>query len=327
MAKGNFMQGIAKGRLGDVVMWRQGGYQRSRIRIRNPRNPNTNAQLYQRAIVATIMQAYSAGKKIFDHSFEGCPRGIKNMHQFYGRNVRILRNLISQELNIPSRYRTARFVAPGIPVPVPVPGLQISNGTYPLNLFHINQYTNVLPASIYITAPISIDQTAADWFGLNGFRANDIYTIVGFGVDTDSMIYDGEFTNAQQYQCAFGFIRLKLRDLSSVTASVRNLKFNQIFDAVESLNFKEDWLDTTMWNENLQPTSLGFGQLMATPYYVGTFGIIRSRLNEDLRSTSFMYFDQKNQLYGLDSDYVLREWYNRSHPVGDSALLLEGGSE
>lgn len=327
MAKGNFMQGIAKGRLGDVVMWRQDGYQRSRIRIRNPRNPNTNAQLYQRAIVATIMQAYSAGKMIFDHSFEGCPKGIKNMHQFYGRNVRILRNLISQELNIPSRYRTARFVAPGIPVPVPVPGLQISNGTYPLNLFNITQYTNSLPAHISVTPPIDIDQTAADWFGLNGFRGDDIYTIVAFGVDTDSMIYDGEVTSAQQYQCAFGFIRLKLRDLSSVTASVNGLKFNQIFDAIESLNFKTDWLDTAMWNSNLQPTSLLFSNLMATPYYVGTFGIIRSRLNEGLRSTSFMYFDQKAQLYGLDSDYVLREWYNRSHPVGDSALLLEGGSE
>ena len=43
------------------VFSRLNGQQVSRVRNRNPKNPRTNAQLYQRAIMATVMQAYSAG--------------------------------------------------------------------------------------------------------------------------------------------------------------------------------------------------------------------------------------------------------------------------
>lgn len=75
MAKGNMFLGMARGKVGDVVFYRADGQQLSRVRNRNPRNPRTNAQLFQRAIMATVVQAYAAGKELFDHSFQGFQSG------------------------------------------------------------------------------------------------------------------------------------------------------------------------------------------------------------------------------------------------------------
>ena len=71
MAKGNMLQGMARGKVGDVVFSRLNGQQISRVRNRQPYNPRTNKQLIQRAIMATVMLGYSAGKEIFNHSFQG----------------------------------------------------------------------------------------------------------------------------------------------------------------------------------------------------------------------------------------------------------------
>ena len=60
---------MGRGKLGDIVLTRIDGQQIARPRNRQPKNPRTNKQLYQRAVMATVMQAYSAGIKIFDHSF------------------------------------------------------------------------------------------------------------------------------------------------------------------------------------------------------------------------------------------------------------------
>jgi hypothetical protein len=94
MAKGNLFQGMARGAVGDVVFSRLNGQQVSRVRNRQPANPQTNAQLYQRAIMATVMQAYSFGKKIFDHSFEGKKKGSECQNAFLSLNSLKLRSAI-----------------------------------------------------------------------------------------------------------------------------------------------------------------------------------------------------------------------------------------
>ena len=91
MAKGNLFQGMGRGKVGDVVFSRLNGQQIARVRNRNPKNPRTNAQLYQRAIMATVMQAYSAGIAIFDHSFQGKEVGAQNQRRFMALNAKLLR--------------------------------------------------------------------------------------------------------------------------------------------------------------------------------------------------------------------------------------------
>jgi hypothetical protein len=60
----------------------------------------------------------------------------------------------------------------------------------------------------------------------------------------------------------------------------------------------------------------------------GAIGLIRSRLDMDLRSDSVMhvkYGTQAEDMYGIASDYILDEWSSGTTSVGDSNLILEGG--
>ena len=60
----------------------------------------------------------------------------------------------------------------------------------------------------------------------------------------------------------------------------------------------------------------------------GAIGLIRSRLDMDLRSDSVMhvlYGSEAPDMYGIVSDYILDEWSSGTTSVGDSNLILEGG--
>lgn len=90
MAKGNIFQGTARGKLGDVVMYRKGGEQISRVRVRSIANPRTDAQLRNRVLTSTNSKAYSALCKIVDHSFQQYAGKSANMKRFLSLNYTML---------------------------------------------------------------------------------------------------------------------------------------------------------------------------------------------------------------------------------------------
>lgn len=94
MAKGNLILGYGRGKLGDVVLYRQYGEQCSRPRNRAPKNPQTPLQLLQRVIMKTTSQAYSLMQDICDHSFQGKSVGTPNQSAFTVRNVALLRGQV-----------------------------------------------------------------------------------------------------------------------------------------------------------------------------------------------------------------------------------------
>lgn len=91
MAKGNMLLGLSRGKLGDLVFYRANGQQAARVRQRVVKNPQTEAQMIQRIILATISQAYSKMSAIVDHSFEGIQEGAKSMAHFNKVNMAALR--------------------------------------------------------------------------------------------------------------------------------------------------------------------------------------------------------------------------------------------
>lgn len=91
MAKGNLFLGCARGSVGDVTFYRRNAQQISRVRVRKVKNPQTNAQMWQRAINHTAVQAYSVLKKICDHSFEGVTYGANSYSKFLSLNMDMLR--------------------------------------------------------------------------------------------------------------------------------------------------------------------------------------------------------------------------------------------
>lgn len=88
MAKGNPFFGQLSGAVGDVVFSRLNGQQISRSRNRNPHNPNTAKQRYQRARMATAVEFYARGQKaLFNFAFESKKQRESDFNAFIRYNV------------------------------------------------------------------------------------------------------------------------------------------------------------------------------------------------------------------------------------------------
>lgn len=327
MAKGNLFQGMGRGKVGDVVFSRLNGEQISRVRNRHPKNPRSNSQLYQRAIMATVMQAYSAGKAIFDHSFEGYAVGAQNQRRFLSLNAKMLRQLVATDINTPltGNNQKARVVAPGVSVPTADPFI-ISRGSYQQNLFTWDDGDE----SFYLPSPNNTE-TVAQYAQRVGLVAGDIYTFVAYAIKKDiayqSNLYDDVL--ASQNYCSFGWVRLIVKEnLSSINTAVGN--YSQLFD-VQSSGGDFDISATNLASWAIGNTiSIESLVLNHSDAYTktGAIGLIRSRLDQDLRSDSVMnvlYGSTADNMYGIASEYILDEWKNATTSVGDSDLILEGG--
>lgn len=324
MAKGNMFLGMARGKVGDVVFYRADGQQLSRVRNRNPRNPRSNAQLFQRAIMATIVQAYTAGKAIFDHSFQGYSVGAQNQRKFLKENAKLLRETIAADINTPiaTNLQKGRVVAPGISQPVPF-GYIISKGNYPQNLL-VSQENGV-----YNFPDAQENEKVKDYANRLGLLAGDIYTVVLFATQKNEAytnpLYD-DVLSMQKY-CNFAYIRFTVKSGLSTSEEILT-KIGQVFEIEQPgtvLIYPADIANLEI-GANLGISTL----LVDDSNYTGTgaIGVIRSRKDEDLRSDTVMqvvYGSTAEDMFGIASDYLLDAWKAGTSSIGDSDLILEGG--
>ena len=225
---------MARGKVGDVVFSRLNGQQVSRVRNRNPRNPRTNSQLYQRAVMATVMQAYSAGKEIFDHAFQGESVGAHNMAKFMKLNADKLRSQLASDLSnqpISRENKVGRFVGPASNTPTPYSYI-VSDGGYAQTLFAFDAENNVFK----IAAPTT-NEKVKEYAARLGLIAGDIYTIVAFvpTSTTPAFVGPGEGGIVVNqginvvYPTQFRFCRLMVKSgLASVTDALAT--YDQIFE-------------------------------------------------------------------------------------------------
>lgn len=338
MAKGNMFQGMARGKVGDVVFSRTNGEQISRVRNRHPNNPRTNKQMFQRAVMATVMQAYSAGKEIFDHAFQGKAVGAESQRVFLSKNAKLLRGQIASELaaGTTALNCNAAVVAPGAITPVPNEYM-ISEGTYPQTLFVQSDETNdySLPAAL-------TNETVAQYASRNGMVPGDIYTFVMFVISSYSPTFSvrdvalpvgNMLSPASQYPATFAFVRLQVKDLSAVSTPVASAKVSDLFEVTMTKNAVFNAADFVLSD----PISVvDFTQTTIpgpSEEALASIGLIRSRLDQDLRSTSFMRVAanatnrESAGMYGITSPYALAAWKQGTENLGDSDLILEGGDE
>lgn len=87
--------GHARGKVGSLVFSRANGKQIVRSRADVVKNPQTEKQMIQRIIMATVAQAYSRFAAICDHSFEGLQAGQESMSYFVSKNLKNLRDRIA----------------------------------------------------------------------------------------------------------------------------------------------------------------------------------------------------------------------------------------
>ena len=344
MAKGNMFQGMARGKVGDVVFSRLNGEQISRVRNRNPKNPRTNPQLYQRAIMATIMRAYSAGKVIFDHSFQFLSVGAANQRKFMSDNAKLLRSLIATEYNLPVTTEhphldaRARVVAPGVASPVGFDGMVVAKGTYQQNFFDVKPATSDEATGnetylLFGTPAITEGQTRAQYAAAHGLIANDYYTFVGFFLGNQSLFNlanVGDLLGSSQVAEAFFFIRCRVKAdfVNSTEVMTAAATLADIFevDATTGVGVTPAALLQSTIGTDINCSVLGNypGETGASNRLYA--GIIRSRLDQDLRSDTtlsrgMVYIDS-----GITPYWILDAWKVGAQTLGDSELILEGGN-
>lgn len=96
MAKTGFWLRKAQGKLAGTTIYQDGNGNTVQREIVTPKNPRTEAQLIQRILMHTVMQAYSKMKSICNHSFENVTSGTKCMQTFMKRNLFFAREKVSQ---------------------------------------------------------------------------------------------------------------------------------------------------------------------------------------------------------------------------------------
>lgn len=332
MSKGNMFQGMARGKVGDVVFSRLDGQQVTRVRNRNPRNPRTNAQLYQRAVMATIMQAYSAGKAIFDHSFQGKTKGSGCQREYMSRNAGILRNLLAADINGNATLTEAkaRCVAPGVNSPVGFAGMLVADGSYQQQLFSVASVGQGSNAYIQWSLPaIVANETCATYATRNNILAGDIYTFVGYVAAGRETVYgDGMAANMQsaQFKTDFFFIRLIVKSTFVESTDAIDAKlWSDLFE----LEFESPYPVAQLMSQTIAAGVANIAKLLGgdSETDFAWIGLIRSRKDVDYRSNTVLLNGNNlsGQMPGLKGHYILDAWQAGATKVGDSALILEGG--
>lgn len=311
----------ARGKVGDLVFSRLDGEQIVRSRNRHPKNPKTNAQLYQRAIMATVLRAYSAGKVIFDHAFEGKQVGAQNQRYFLSENAKRLRAAIATDINdnVTSANAQGHVVAPGIAYPVPF-GYIVSKGS-------------LAPSPLSVSYGLDMAKNGekiGEYASRVGLVNGELHTIVAFGSSYTGAVDDVLFkVNGETADGAimtigkFGFIRLKVdikdADLNTVITSETLLSKFFVIDSSENLRIP-DFDEVTYYDEHFCQNLTFSGNVS-----VKTAGVIHSIENEGLRSDcTLMPLDNAGE-WGITSPYALQAWQQGATALGDSDLILEGG--
>lgn len=174
MAKGNLLLGTAKNSVGDVVMYRREGAQITRVRVRNVKNPKTNAQSFQRAIMAPIAKFYSPLSVVLERSFEGLSKA-KSHNKFNQVNANLARKnkwaLPKGTGFFPLPYQLSQGTLPSINVTTDTDGY-----VYSMSINHVGE------------APTTIGQLSADFISA-GYKEGDIVTIIAVVTSEDSASY------------------------------------------------------------------------------------------------------------------------------------------
>lgn len=313
MSKGNLFLGMGRGKVGDVVFYRADGEQITRTRNRHPRNPNTNAQIIQRAVMADVQRVYSLGYQLFNHAFQGYRVGAENQRRFVKVNADKIRKAVLAALN--GSTSPVFLGAPGILSPVPNEYI-VSEGNYDQSLLSIDATTPANPKWVLPTAGSAT--TIGEYAAAHGLIDGDIYTIVGIFTKSDTMDYeyfdeDGQFVEEASVRKAnFAYLQLRVKEgtQASTAAFSSSTQWDDIFDEAHGTTGSK----TVAEGLDMVDISGIDGS--------GAWTVIRSRENEDLRSTSTL------QLFGEQSgvtpEWLFRVWSKEATNLA-SDLTLEGG--
>lgn len=193
MARRNIILGNGRGKLGDIVLYRQNGQQISRIRV-TPKNPRSAGQSVQRMILASASKTLAALRNLYNHSFEGIAVGQKSTQHAQSLLMNLYRGVaaagLSGETPVPDSVNETVFAIKGAPIAGIVAGQPMSRGSLTLGAYEFDeQDTNVLHLAIS-AAPSTINSQATYAAALAslGLEPGDQLTVIVYSQNPTGVV-------------------------------------------------------------------------------------------------------------------------------------------
>lgn len=349
MAKSKSFFGLRRGSTKSHTYSILNGQQITKDRVQTVANPKTQKQQFQRAIMATVMAAYSEMKEIEDHAFQGKKKGSENQREFMSRNLVAMRNafLQYQDNNIAAADQKYFAVGPKTPTVLPAEWI-LSHGTMEEQGFLTYEDGN----HTFITPNIvSYREVSGGYSSTLGEIADDLGIIPGMQITfvcvtatNGPRIYEADSADfAGYHDWKFKYARFVVKNFDAaeaVATSTANLTalfgafLNKVTDqsrttpsvyqALYTQSFLEQGEEYFTIDAEVLLSSAGFDETLT-----GGIGVITSMVDGPERSTSKMQVRNTTNLaqaLGLAWNWVPLAWQNSGANLGESELYLEGGN-
>lgn len=355
MAKSKGFFTLRRGSTKSLTFSVMNGQQITKDRVTSVANPKSEKQQYQRAIMATVMAAYSAMKAICDHSFEGKRKGSENQREFMSSNLNKLRSQLYVDMtedNVGSQAK-ALVVGPKTPTALPYEWIISKGSLREQNIFnyHDDDHYFWLPsiASIveggsttsykitlgnlidYVGIPAGLQVTFNCLTESSGIRiyevdSQDYAGYTRFDFDYSRFVFKKSFEGLRNVEVSVpGGTAGK-----EIEAGLWQAAFAQLCDASHTTPWVLAGIQEITGHSAENPTAKVDAELFAKGFDESltlAFGIISSIVDEDKRSTSSMIIRNNTAGFarGLTWPFILDAWKYNVNTIGESELYLEGG--
>ena len=335
MGKGNLLQGMGRGKLGDTVFYRAMGSQMFRVRNRVVKNPKSVGQQIQRSLMATVTKAYSQLQVICNHSFENVAYGSASQSYFVKKNLDLLRKaaVAYSENNLSGigKYNMPYIVAPRTVATVCPNKLLISEGSLQQDAFEISGHGSVADGmAIGFAYSTGANNTLEKFVNALGSK---MYTLIVVRAISPIIGAANETQGKVLYSTEVLYSRIKRNDV------VLNAEDAQktVSDENKDVILKYFTIETNMKQDD-HLLNWFIGSIPFTKNEIAGC-VIASAWNGSkwLRSTEYLTINQKGNFnenpqtvtvgsaIGLDFAYGLGLWTNSITSMVTSDKLLNGG--
>lgn len=336
MATGSFMMGTLKGKLGETVAMRRNGKQVVRAYISNPKNPNSQKQQVQRMVQATAAQAYSAMKKICDHSFEGVQVGQKSMSYFMSKNMDYLRASIAAHGDGTLINASADFVRKGVNLPV-LNKYVVGKGTLPAVAVNdsVVTFRSGLAADSAIVLTPNTDLQGDDM--INGFIRDNNGLVGDWFTFLLLLRENGNIQNGQQVY-RFAFVRFVAQSSTDAASGLMVLEPSLTSLGVPSVGYDEVFQNVIRSDAETKALGADFTNLLPNlgseqgQQSICAYAVIHSRQNVggswQRSNAEFVIRDNWEALgitYPSDFEGALASYSGAGEAKGTGDYVLNGG--
>lgn len=172
-------------------------------------NPQTEAQMFGRMVMSTVMQAVSAMKPIIDHSFDGIPAGQPSISEFIRRNYALVAADAKAHPASGNAFGLSKYQEKGI-----------KKGAYIISKGSVQVPAGIVlaadEASFSVTLSASAHKVSDLKAAMGHTNGDDYYTLVSIGYDENN-------------KTIFGFIRFRFNTELADTTDITSSNIAQVF--------------------------------------------------------------------------------------------------